>query len=96
MEMNAFASIINDAAELNTIPDKQIKSSFIVDTEKNGRFLVCLNIRKLKEKKKRSRSRTLVYGILCFIYIINSISLEKNKSRLEKNERHILCSASSA
>ena len=53
MEMKAFASVVNDAAELNTIPDKRIKSLFIVDIIKNGRFLVCLNIRKLKGKKKK-------------------------------------------
>jgi len=54
MEMKAFASAIYDAAELNTIPDKRTKSLFIVDTVKNGRFLVCINIRKLKEKKKKN------------------------------------------
>jgi len=69
MEMKAFASVVNDAAELNTIPDKRIKSLFIGNTKKRGSFLVCINIRKLKErKKKKPRPDVSLWNTLFHFY----------------------------
>jgi len=51
MVLQKYATVIDGAEELSCSSIERVKRKFVIYTEKNGKFLVNLNIRKLKDKK---------------------------------------------